>query len=99
MDIRLKRGRSLERRVLLERQTCVFFVLWHPYERKEESPVGGTPLDASQALTNPSHSSRKGNARLGIPLRAGLVRYHHWGGEVAWPRLPVGTEPDNRLAA
>ena len=50
MDIRLQRGRPVERRVLLERQIRFFYLRWHPYERKEESLVGGSTLDVNHAL-------------------------------------------------
>src|SRR5437879_6301285 len=53
MDFRLTRGRSVGRRVLLERQTCFSYLLWDPYERTEESRVGGFTLDASHTLPKP----------------------------------------------
>src|SRR6267378_363313 len=53
MAFRLTRGRFVGRRVLLERHTCFCSLLGHPYERKEESRVGGSTLDARQTLPNP----------------------------------------------
>src|SRR2546427_9068746 len=53
MDLRLKRGRPVGRRVLLERQTCCFYLLGPPHERKEESRVGGSTLGASSDAPRP----------------------------------------------
>src|SRR6266566_1604972 len=54
MEFRLKRGRSIGRRVLLERQTGCFYLLWHPYGRKEESRTGGSTLGCESTLPNRS---------------------------------------------
>src|SRR5437762_14038276 len=74
MDFRLKRGHPVGRRVLLERQTYFFYLLGHPYERKEESRVGGSTLRVGAAIVVKARRPDVGRSRSDQPAVVQLLQ-------------------------